>query len=438
MFESIRDALRKIITSGYVDEKTVESLLKDVHQALIAGDVDIGLADELIRKIRERVKKEKSDVLSLREQVVKIVYEELTNLVGKEAHEIKIKEKPFKILLVGLFGCGKTTTAGKIAKYYQKRGYNVCLLCLDTFRPAAYDQLKQLASKLNVAFFGDEKERDPIKIIKKFEKQLNNYEIIIADSAGRDALNQELIDEIKRIKESFSPNENVLVIQADLGQMAKAQASAFDNALKIDSVIITRMDGSAKGGGALSACATTGAKVLFIGTGEHLDDFEQFNPQKFVSRLIGLGDLETLIQKVKESVEIEKAKEIEERVEKGKITLIDLYEQLESINKMGSFSKIMSMIPGIGMLNLPKELMDLQEERMKIYKHIMNSMTKDELENPDIINSSRIKRIADGSGRSEGDVKELLSRYKQMKSLMKGVSAGNLKKMMKQFRIPFK
>jgi len=430
--DSLKEGIRKLISKIVVDESALNEFLKDIQRALIQADVDVKLVFDLTNKIRERVKKEKA--FNAREQLVRILYEELVSLLGGEGHKINIDEKPFKILLVGLFGNGKTTTAGKIAKFFKKRGNKVGLLCLDTFRAGAYEQLQQLAEKVNVKFFGIKGEKDPEKIIKKFEDEFPKFDIIIADSAGRTVLDEDLKREILKIERKFKPNEILLVLGGDIGQAAREQSQAFKEALNISGVIVTKLDGTAKGGGALTACSLTNSPVKFIGVGEHLDDIEEFEPKKFVSRMLGMGDLETLLEKAKEAMDERKMEELGKKMLKGKFNLIDLYEQLEAVKKMGSLTKIISMIPGLPLMKLPKDVLNLQQEKLKKFKYIMDSMTREELENPNIISGTRVERIAKGSGTSVQDVRDLLTQYKQMKKLMKGFGGRNLKKLMKQFK----
>jgi len=288
--------------------------------------------------------------------------------------------------------------------------------------------------------YGEKGEKDPIKIINNGLKEFSKKDVVIVDTAGRYKQEEQLMKEMKQISEFLKPDETILVIDGTIGQAAKTQAEAFHKASPIGSIIITKLDGTSKGGGSLSACAVTGAKVKFIGTGEYLDDFEAYNPERFVSRMLGLGDLQTLLEKAKEA-EI-KPEKVEKIVE-GKFTLQDFMEQIEGLQKMGPMSKILQMVPGMGMMKIPDEKLSTQEEKMKHYKHIIQSMTKDEKENPDIITQSRIKRIAKGSARTEAEVRELLNQYHHLKKLMRtlggsaGLQRGSLAKLAKQFGLNF-
>jgi signal recognition particle subunit SRP54 len=292
----------------------------------------------------------------------------------------------------------------------------VCAIGLDVHRPAAPEQLEQLGKKAKFAVFINKTEKNPIKIWKEFETKVEDYDLILIDTAGRDVLDNELIKELKDLKKEISPQDIILVMPADIGQAAKFQASEFQKSVSISGVIITRMDGTAKGGGVLTACNETKAPVLFIGTGETLNDIEVFNPTAFVSRMLGMGDIESLIEKAKLAVDEKDQAKLEKRLETGKFTLLDLYDQLKTMQNMGSLGKIAEMIPGMGKMKIPENLMTGQEAKMKKWKYAINSMTKDEIENPDIITGSRISRIAKGSNISSADVRELLSQYKLIKS----------------------
>jgi signal recognition particle subunit SRP54 len=390
----------------------------------------------LTEKIKNRALNEEAPKgLTKREQIINIVYEELVNFLGKEQHKIEIKQKPFKIMLVGLFGSGKTTTAGKLAKFYTKRGYKVALVGLDIHRPAAMEQIEQVGKHANVMVFSDKKIKDPIEIWGNFKNEYKNFDILIIDTAGRDALSKELINEIEEVNKKIQPNENLLIISADIGQAAQKQAEQFHKSCGVNGVIVSKMDGTAKGGGALTACAVSGAPIKFIGVGEKIDDLEQFNPQGFVGRLLGMGDLEALLEKAKEVIKVEEAEDLGKRFLKGEFNLIDLYEQMEAMSKMGPLSTIVEMIPGFSSLKLPKEMLQVQEGKLKHWKIAMNSMTKEELEDPEIIDSSRVERVSRGSGIPANEIRELIKQYKQSKKMVKMLkgSKGDMSKIMKKF-----
>ncbi len=434
--ESLRSAISRIKQAIFVDEKLLNTIVKELQKALIQSDVNVKLVFEISNNIKKRFKEEKPiPGLSQKDLVIKILYEELANLLGGEPRPLEINKKPFKIFLVGLFGSGKTTTAAKLANYFSKRGYKVALVQTDTWRPAAYEQLKQLGERIKVPVFGNPSEKDPLKIYKSFESQLNEFDIIIVDTAGRDALSDDLIEELNNLYKNIQPDEVLLVLSADIGQTAEKQATKFHEAANITGVIITKLDGTAKGGGALSACAVTNAKVMFVGTGEKINDFEQFDPKGFVGRLLGLGDLNALLEKAKEAIAEEEAKDLSDKFLKGEFNLIDLYKQIESVKKMGPLNKVLSLVPGLGSLNVPKEMLEMQDAKLDKWRHIFNSMTKQELEDPSVIDLSRMERIAKGAGVSVSDVREILKYYKQSKKVIKmfkGKSTKQLEKMAKK------
>jgi signal recognition particle subunit SRP54 len=269
--------------------------------------------------------------------------------------------------------------------------------------------------------------------MKEFEKEFKKYDLLLFDTAGRDALNDELIQELKLVNKLIQPQEVLLVMAADVGQAAEKQAQTFHDTCGVTGVIITKLDGTAKGGGALSACAITGAKVRFIGIGEKVDDFEEFDPKRFVGKLLGMGDLETLLEKAKEAMSEEDAQDLSKKLLKGDFTLIDLYTQMEAMNKMGPLNKIMEMIPGFGQIKMPKEALQVQQEKLKKWNFIMSSMTKKELEEPEEITGKQVERIAKGSGTSVTEVRDLLKQYKQSKKMIKAMKGGkNMEKMMKR------
>ena len=428
--ESLRNALQKVARSIFVDAAAVNELIKELQRALLQSDVNVKLVFDLSQRIKERILKEEiPGSLTKREYLIKIVYEELVKFLGGEESQVDTSAKPTTLMLSGLFGSGKTTTAGKLARHFSKRGLKVALVQLDVYRPAAFDQLQQLGKQISVPVFGNKAEKDPLKIYRSCENELKKFDVVIVDTAGRDALSTELIAELKSVATAIKPKENLLVMSADIGQAAEKQAKAFDSACKITSVVITKLEGTAKGGGALSACAVSGAPVKFIGVGEKIDDLERFSPKGFVGRLLGMGDIEALLEKAKEAVTEDEAKDMSEKFLKGEFTLLDLYEQMQAMKKMGPMAKVMEMIPGFGQLKLPKDMLVVQEGKLKKWKFAMDSMTKKELEDPEIISSDRIERIAKGAGISSSEVRELLKQYGQSKKVVKMFKGATPKKM---------
>ncbi|MEK6932430.1 MAG: signal recognition particle protein Srp54 [Nanoarchaeota archaeon] len=433
---SLKETLKKIARAVFVDDKLVDELIKDLQRALLSSDVNVKLVFELTKSIKERFLKEKQASVTQREHLVKIVYEELVKILGDEKSELVItKKKPYKIMMVGVYGSGKTTTIGKLAKYYSKRGYKVATLGLDVHRPAAPEQLEQICKKINIQSFVNKKEKNALKIYNEFEREYPKYDLLIIDTAGRDSLTQDLIQELKDLNKEIKPDENLLVLSADIGQAVQNLAKGFHEACNVTGVIISKLDGTGKGGGALTGASTTNAKIKFIGVGEKVDDLETFNPKSFVSRLLGMGDLEALLEKARDAISEEKAQDLQEKLLKGEFTLLDLYEQMKAMKKMGPLSKIMEMVPGMGQLKMPKEMLEVQEGKLEKWGIIIKSMTKKELEDPEILSQgNRINRIAKGAGVDPSDVRDLLKQYKQSKKLMKMMKGGDPSKLMKQFK----
>jgi signal recognition particle subunit SRP54 len=403
----LRNAIERLRSARILDDAALEESIRDIQRALIASDVDVNLVFNLTSQLRELAKKKPPEGLTRKEFIIKSTYELLAKLLGGTHRP---PEKPKRVLLLGLFGQGKTTTAAKLAKWYKKRGLSVGLICADVHRPASYEQLKQLAEQAGIDFFGIKDESNANKIVEAGLKALKKKDLIIVDSAGRSALDDELIDEIKELRNSFEPDNIWLVLSADIGQLAKTQAKAFSDAVGVNGIILTKMDSSAKGGSALAACAETKAPVYFIGTGEKLGDFEYFDAARYLSRIMGYGDLQALLEKASE-LTIESPAELLE----GEFNLKVFYKQLQATMNLGPLDKIAEML-GLKAA-LPKEELEITEEKLKRFKVIMDSMTKYELLHPEVIDSSRIRRIAKGSGCSEASVRELLRNYRKMKRM---------------------
>jgi len=428
MLEKLSGALKKatdkIANALFLDKKEVDALVKELQRALIEADVNVQLVIEISNKIKKIALDENIKGIDKKEQLIKLLHDELLRILG-EKREITLDKKRNVIMMLGLYGAGKTTTISKLALYYSKRGNKVCAIGLDVHRPAAALQLKQLMDKLSLPAFIAPDEKDPVKIWKQYEKELSKYNVILVDTAGRDALDEDLVKEIETIAKITKPTETLLVVPADIGQTAKKQAQTFKTAVDITGVIITRMDSTAKAGGALTACYEAKVPVVFIGTGEKPHDLEHFDPNRFLSRLLGMGDLESLIEKIKSVTDEKKLKKTQKNFEEGNLTLKDVQEQLEAMESIGSMDKLMSMIPGLGKAKVPEGAMAEQQQKLKRYKNAINSMTKEEIENPEVLEkqTTRLKRIAQGSGTSTTDIRMLLKQYKILKDLAKNQSA---------------
>jgi len=417
---SLTDAIKKLFRAGVVDEAAVKELVRDIQRALLQSDVNVQLVLEISKRIEERALKEKMPPgISRREHVIKVVYEELTRFVGDKPVPLKIEPGKRKIImLAGIQGSGKTTSATKLARFYQKRGLKPALICADTYRPGAYAQLQQNAARINVPIFGDPKAKDPIKVVSEGLKHFSDKDFIIVDTAGRHKEEKDLIKEMKTLEQKIKPDEVVMVIDGTIGQQALLQAKTFHEATPIGAILVTKLDGSARGGGALSAVAATGAPIKFIGTGEKIEDIESFTPSRFVGRLLGMGDLETLLEKVKEAEIKVPSKKKAQAILSGKFTLTDMYEQFETMKGMGPFRKLLQMLPGMS-ANVPEEMLNTAEGRLEKWRVIIQSMRPEEKENPKLFSYSRVKRVARGSGTSEKEVKELLKQYVMMRKMMK-------------------
>ncbi len=407
--EGLRKAIARLTGATVIDAKTIREFTKELQKALISADVELNLVFSFTKKIEDAALKEKlPSGVAPKDYITNMVYEDLVKLMG-ESYEPVLKPK--KILMAGMYGSGKTTTTAKLAKFYQDRGFSVGLICCDVTRPAAYEQLETLAKQANASFFGIKGEKNVSKIVREGLSKLKDRKIIICDSSGRSALDAQLIDELKEINKAFSPDEKFLVITADMGQIAGKQATQFNNAIGINGVIVTRLDGSGKGGGALSAVSAVNTRIAFIGTGEKLNSMELYNPKKFVGRLLGIPDLEGLLATVQEAVKEANIKPEEMQAEE--LNFETFYMQLKALNKMGPMKNMMSMM---GLSDLPKDALESSEAKLKKYGVIIGSMSRAERQDEKLVRESgRIARIAKGSGTTDKDVRELLSDFNKMK-----------------------
>jgi len=432
--QSLRDALKKVANASHIDQAIVKEVVKDIQRAMLQADINVKLVVEMTKSLEKRALTEKPPAgMSSREHVIKIIYEEIVKILGASK---EIQPKRQRIMLVGLYGQGKTTTAGKLAKQLQKKGLKLALIACDVHRPAAYDQLMQIGKKLNIPVYGDPTEKRAIKILKAGLKQFKDDDVVIIDTSGRHSLEDSLIKEIKELSQEAKADERFLVMDATIGQQAGPQSKAFHEAVNITGVILTKMDGSAKGGGALSAVAETGAPICYIGVGEHLEDLEKFDPTRFVSSMLGMGDLQSLLEKAQEVMDEDTAEETARKMMSGKFSLRDMYQQMEMLDGVGPLQKVAQMIPGFAGKVSEKD-MEASQERLKKWKVIMDSMTEGELDDPKSIKSSRVIRISRGSGTTPKDVRELLKQYNNSKKAIKGFM-GNRKmrrQLMKQMKM---
>jgi signal recognition particle subunit SRP54 len=421
----VLDGLRRIVKNFLESreyEESVDVFIKELQKELIKSDVNVRLVMDLTKRIKEKAIGEKPPPgLTRREWFLSIVSEELVNLFGgAEKPQVKPPRKPWVILMVGLQGSGKTTTAGKLAYFYKLEGFKVGLVAADTFRPGAFEQLKTLGDMAGVPVYGEPGSIDAVSIAVKgvdFFRE-RGFDIIIIDTAGRHHREEDLLLEMEDIARNVRPDEVILVLDASIGQQAFEVASKFHKKTPIGSIIVTKLDGTAKGGGALSAIAATGARIKFIGVGEKIDELELFDPKRFVARLMGLGDLEGLLEKVRKAKVELTEKDVQDILE-GRVSMRIVYKQLVSLRRMGPLRKILEMIPGV-QLKMPAEIdSKVLEDKMDKWVAAINSMTYEELDNPEIIDRSRIKRISYGAGVDVEDVKMLLKQYEAVKSLSK-------------------
>ncbi len=417
---NLRAAIKKLVSSSGVDEELIKELSKNVQRALLQSDVNVRLVLEITEKLEERSLNETPPPgLSRKDHIVKILYDELANLLGNETEFSFKPGRVNKVLMLGIQGSGKTTITAKLAKFLTKQGYKVGAIGADTFRPGALAQLKTMCEKANVEVFGDEKIKDSPQLVKKGLKHFenSNLDVILIDTAGRHKEEKELLDEMKQINKVAEPDLVLLVIDGTIGQQCFNQADAFHKIVPVGGIIITKLDSSAMGGGAIAASAATGSQIMYIGTGERIDDLEQFSPTRFVGRLLGMGDVKAVLELAKR-LESEADDVRLKRISSGKMNMEDFYYQLEEVTKVGSLRGLLDSMPGLSG-TVKDDQLDQMEGRVQKWRYIIQSMTKKEKANPDLLNSSRIKRIARGSGWPEHEVKELMKNYKNSKNMMK-------------------
>ena len=440
MFDNLRDglrgALKKIVGASDINEELIDSLCKDVQRALLQSDVNVRLVLAITQNLKERAFKEQPPKgLSRKDHIVTILYGELAKMLGYSGEVITTIDKArdeelalatsfFKpgkqnvVLLLGIQGSGKTTVTAKLSRWLTKHGYRVGVVGTDTWRPGALTQLKMNCSKINVEVYGEEESKDAVGIAKNglvhFKDQ--NLDVLIIDTAGRHKEEAGLLEEMREMHKAATPDLVLLVIDGTIGQQAFNQAKAFHEAAPVGGIILTKLDGTAKGGGALAASSATGAKVMFIGTGERIDDLEQFSPTRFVGRLLGMGDIKALLEMAK-GLEIQADENQAKRLLSGKMTIEDFYAQMEQVSKMG-FKNVIENLPGLsGMVK--EDQLDQMQVRMEKWRFIIQSMTDEEKKDPDLINESRRKRIARGCGLQETEIKAMIKQYNDSKTMMK-------------------
>ena len=429
----LRSAIKKIVSSSGVDEELIKELAKDVQRSLLQSDVNVKLVLEITKNLEERSLNETPPPgLSRKDHIVKILYDELSKLLGNDAEFHFKSGKVNKVLMLGIQGSGKTTISSKLAKFLTRQGYRVGVIGADTFRPGALVQLRTMCEKSNVEVFGDEKSKDSPEIVKRGLKHFenSNLDIILIDTAGRHKEEKDLLDEMTQISKVAEPDLALLVIDGTIGQQCFSQAEAFNKIVKVGGIVITKLDSSAKGGGALAASAATGAQVMYVGTGERIDDLEQFSPTRFVGRLLGMGDVQAVLDLAKR-LENEADEVRLKRISSGKMNMEDFFYQLEEVTKVGSLQNLMETMPGLsGMVK--EDQLEQMEARVDKWRYIIQSMNTNEKANPDLLNASRIKRIARGSGWPEHEVKELLKNYKNSKTMMKASKGRQMQGMMRK------
>jgi signal recognition particle subunit SRP54 len=434
MLESLTDkmgkALRNLRGQGKLSEENMAEALKEVRAALLGADVHFKVARQFVERVRERaVGQEVIQSVQPGQQVVKIIHDELVNLLG-EGSTALVDKKPLRVMLVGLHGSGKTTTAAKLARHLKKSGYNPCLIACDVYRPAAIDQLEQLAAREECLFYCDRSGKDVPRIGRdgmEFAKK-QGANLILFDTAGRLQIDHDLIEEIKDLRGKVLPDEVLLVADSALGQEAVNVARHFHEAVSLSGIVLTKLDGDARGGAALSMKEVTGVPIKFMGTGEKPENFETFHPDRMAQRILGMGDVVSLVEKAQETIDEKEAERLAERMQKADFNLEDFLGQMRQIKKMGPLSGLMGMMPGMSGVKVG----DAEENRMKRTEAIILSMTPHERRSPNILNGSRRARIARGSGTEVREVNQLLKQFTQMRKMMKQMRSPKGRKQMKQ------
>ena len=433
-FESLSEKLngvfKKLRGKGVLSESDINEAMKEIRFALLEADVNYKVVKDFVAKVKEKALGEEIlKSLTPGQQVVKVVNDELTELLGGSSSKLTYSSSGFTtIMLVGLQGTGKTTTAAKLAAYLTKEGKKPMLAACDIYRPAAIDQLEVVGSQVNVPVYTDRNNRDAaaIAVAAKREAERKGLNILIVDTAGRLHIDEALMDELKNIRKAVKPHEILLVVDAMTGQDAVNVADTFHQQLGIDGIVMTKLDGDTRGGAALSVKAVTGRPIKFMGTGEKLEALEVFHPDRMASRILGMGDVMTLIEKAQESADLEKAAELEKRIAKNKFTLEDFLDQMSQIRGMGGLGKLLDMIPGGN--KVTDDQLDAGEREFKRMEAIIQSMTKAERQDPSLLNASRRKRIAAGSGTTVTQVNQLIKKYEDTKKLMKQFNSGKMGK----------
>lgn len=438
--EKLQSALGKLKGKGKLSEKDIDLAMREVRLALLEADVNFKVVKDFIKKVKERaIGNEVMQSLTPGQQVIKIVNDELTKLMGESDTKIEFSSSPPTVILMcGLQGAGKTTTTGKLAYNLKKKSKRPLLVACDVYRPAAIKQLEVVGEKVGVPVFSMGNKLDPVDIAKASIEhgKKNGNDVIIIDTAGRLHIDEELMDEIKNIHEAVNPNEVLLVLDAMTGQDAVNVASSFDEMLGVTGIILTKLDGDARGGAALSIRAVTNKPIKFVGMGEKLDQLETFHPDRMASRILGMGDVLSLIEKAQANIDADKAMELEKKMRTANFTFDDFLDQMEQMRNLGPLDELLGMMPGVNSKALKG--LDINEKDIGRIEAIIKSMTKKERENPDIIDSSRRKRIAQGSGTSVPEVNKLLKQFKETKKMMKRFT--DMEKTMKKkgkFGFPF-